>query len=448
MMFARGRLNSLARRFSSEVRSRNKAALHSTSSSGGSTKYVVLAVTAGIGYCLYDINTSKDGPVSSVYWGSSFEQFISSNWDNFTSKLQNDVYMPSVDKILPDFPDAPCYGNVPPGTPAPPLLVVDLEKTLIGSVYDAQHGWRHAKRPGLDQFINQLSQYYEIAIVSENDLGAVQEVLAAIDPEGKCHKFGNNVLQMRGTQYIKRLDFMNREMRKIILVDDNPNSVDGFEANTLLVKPYTDVEDKRDRVLLDLVPLLQAMVHESGPNTDFRRVINKLGTHDAQEAAIEYQVRLRQKKEEEWNRKNVGLGRLLRGNMEHKAVDMESSSLAPSMSDLIGGDGITDAARAQAANNRVNEAGINMSLASQAMSAPTAPVTISKSGLIEKPKENATPVSKKKGALFAWAEDAAKRNEEYERVKQEKMQEIYMKRHMAMLEKQAQEKEKREQQEY
>lgn len=163
------------------------------------------------------------------------------------------------------------------------------------------------------------------------------------------------------------------------------------------------------------------------------------GTHDAQEAAIEYQVRLSRKKEDAWNRKNVGLGRLLRGGMEQQAVDMESSSLAPSMSDLIGGDGITDAARAQSSANRVNEAGINMNLASQAMAAPAAPVTISKAGLIEKPKDS--QVKKKKGALFSWAEDAAKRNEEYEKVKQEKMQEIYMKRHMAMLEKSAVEKE-------
>lgn len=399
----------------------------------------MLALTAGAGYCIYDINASKDGLVGSLYWGTSFEKFVSSNWKGLTNKLQNDVYLPSVDAILPDFPDAACYGNVPPGTPAPPLLVVDLEKTLIGSVYDAQHGWRHAKRPGLDNFINQLSQYYEVAIVSENDLGAVQEVLQAIDPEGKCHKFGNNVLEMRGTQYLKRLDYMNREMRKIILIDDNPSSFEGFEANTLQVKPYTDVTDKRDRVLLDLIPLLQAIVHEAGPDTDFRRVINKLGTHDAQEAAIEYQVRLAQKKEEAWNRKNVGLGRLLRGGMEHQVVDMESSSLAPSMSDLIGGDGITDEARAQAASSRVNEAGVNMSLATQAMTAPAAPVTISKAGLIEKPKDTAGQ-KKKKGALFSWAEDAAKRNEEYEKVKQEKMQEIYMKRHMAMLEK-AKEKE-------
>jgi len=280
-MFSKGRssLNILARRFSGEVRSRNKAALQSSKSSNSKSLYAVLAVSAGLGYCIYDINASKDGVVGSQYWGSSFEKFISSNWDGVRNKLQNDVYMPSVDRILPDFPDAPCYGNVPPGTPAPPLLVVDLEKTLIGSVYEASHGWRHAKRPGLDQFINQLSQYYELVIVSENDLGAVQEVLAAIDPEGKCHKFGNNVLEMRGTQYLKRLDYMNREMRKIILLDDNPESFEGFEANTLQVKPYADVTDKRDRVLLDLIPLLQAIVHEAGPDTDFRRVIDKLGEY-------------------------------------------------------------------------------------------------------------------------------------------------------------------------
>ena len=37
----------------------------------------------------------------------------------------------------------------------------------------------------------------------------------------------------------------------------------------------------------DLIPLLQALVHEQTTEAaDFRRVLERLGTHDAQEAAV------------------------------------------------------------------------------------------------------------------------------------------------------------------
>ena len=55
---------------------------------------------------------------------------------------------------------------------------------------------------------------------------------------------------------------MNRDIRKIILIDDDENASKLFPRNTLLVKPYIDVFDKSDRILYDLIPLLQAMVHE------------------------------------------------------------------------------------------------------------------------------------------------------------------------------------------
>lgn len=449
-MFGRrsvGLLRNVTRRyFSAEPKiaaTRNKAALQTSSSSGNTKYYVIFGTLAALGGCAYDISSNKDGALNKLYNGSALERAISSAWREVQQRLQDDVYMPSSDRLLPDFPNAPCYANIPPGTPAPPLLVVDLEKTLIGSVYDAQYGWRHAKRPGMDAFINSLSQYYEIAIISENDIGAVTELMMKIDPEGKCHKFGNAALEMRGDSYIKRLDLMNRDIRKIILIDDNPASYEGFEDNVLRVKPYTDVSDKRDRVLLDLIPLLQAVVHEQA--SDFRKVLNNLGTHDAQEAAIEYQMRLAKKKEEEWGRRNKGLGRVLRGGVTHNAVDLgDSASALPSIRELVGDDGSSsgsDRGGASEENGSSSRSGINKSLAMEAMSVPAPPKTLLKTGYLKEvvgdageESRPAKTASKKKGALFSWLDDAAARNAEYEARKMEKMNEIYMKRQMAKME--------------
>lgn len=44
-----------------------------------------------------------------------------------------------------------------------------------------KHGWRHAKRPGVDEFLETLCQYYEIVIFSQN-YGA-EEIVAKLDPK-------------------------------------------------------------------------------------------------------------------------------------------------------------------------------------------------------------------------------------------------------------------------
>lgn len=71
---------------------------------------------------------------------------------------------PISEKLLPDIPD-----NVP--LPArKPTLVVNLDDLLVHSMYTPQAGWRIKKRPGADRFIQELSQFYEIVIFSDNHM--------------------------------------------------------------------------------------------------------------------------------------------------------------------------------------------------------------------------------------------------------------------------------------
>ena len=81
--------------------------------------------------------------------------------------------------------------------------------------------------------------------------------MIAIDPDGRCHKLGSAAAEARDGLMLKRLDYMNRDVSRIILIDDNPEAFQLFPRNTLQVKPFTDVADSTDRVLYDLVPLLQ-----------------------------------------------------------------------------------------------------------------------------------------------------------------------------------------------
>eukprot|EP01039_Chlorochromonas_danica_P006420 gene6420-7079_t len=360
------------------------------------------------GFLTYKINSNPDGFIGKLYYESAIHRVIRESW-NTTSQ----IFEPANDKLLPDWGNPAVYGNIPPGTPAPPLLVIDLERTLIGSVHDMHHGWRHVKRPGLDTFINALSSYYEIVIVSENDIGVMQEIMMAVDKEGRCHKLGSSACEMRGTQVLKRLDLMNRDISRIILIDDDPVSSQLFPRNTLHVKPFVDINDKSDRVLYDLIPLLQAFVHEDV--RDFRQSFDNLGTHDAEDAAVEYRMRLAKRKQADEEKRNRGLGGLLRAgsNLPAPEEDFAPSAL-PSPSQLVG-----------AAPKDVEHT------TSQTRNLPSGVVP----GIPSRPSG---PAEKKKGKLFSWLEEAEKAKEEEEKTRREKMNELYMQRQRAKTEQQQQ----------
>jgi len=68
-----------------------------------------------------------------------------------------------------DYFNKPAWNPLlPPPLPEPHgrpyTLLVDLDDLLVHSSWDREHGWRTAKRPGVDYFLSYLSQLYEIVI--------------------------------------------------------------------------------------------------------------------------------------------------------------------------------------------------------------------------------------------------------------------------------------------
>lgn len=404
------RLTNGQRLFSSdlkEVRAARRAKLNNNKSMSISPTAIGTLATLGLlSYCVYDIRTSPNGLIGSMYYNSPLEKFIRETVESTLGQ----VYEPQVEKLLPDFPNSPVYAGLPPGTPCPPLLVLDLEKTLIGSTHDTKHGWRHVKRPGVDKFINTMSQYYEILILSDNDTGLVGEVFTAIDPEGRCHKNGAAALEARGDLMVKHIELMNRDPSRIIFIDDNPDAVQLCPRNALYIKPFTNVHDRTDTALLDLIPLLQALVHEQ--KSDFRQVLDDLGTHDAEEAAIEYRMRLTRAKAAQVEKRNKGLGGLIRGNTNHRDLDdgsVISSVLSPK--DIVGG--LIDDSPVTSFSKPTTSDRSNI---------PPPP------GVKEAPKG---PAVKKKGGLFAYLDEVDKVKEEEEMRKREKMHQMMMERQQA-----------------
>lgn len=80
---------------------------------------------------------------------------------------------PTFTKLLPD--PNPMYK--PPYT-----LVFSMEDLLIHSEWSREHGWRLAKRPGMDYFLRYLSQYYELVLWTSQPYGVVEGILRKLDP--------------------------------------------------------------------------------------------------------------------------------------------------------------------------------------------------------------------------------------------------------------------------
>ena len=215
---------------------------------------------------------------------------------------------------------------------------------------------------------------------------------------------------------------MNRDLRKIVLLDDSTVSSQLFPGNTILVKPFTDINGKSDTVLYDLIPVLQAFVHDGC--TDFPAAIEDLGrgTHDADELVLEYHMRIANKRQEEQQRRNKGLGGMLRGSAKSIASQVEVSDMSSTRSSILS---VSDIVGASPTGGSVES---NESSQKKISADVVKPVGF------QRPEK----ASKKKGSLFEYIERENESKEEMMRIKHEKMNEMYFKK---MQEKQRQEEE-------
>ena len=164
---------------------------------------------------------------------------------------------PVREKLLPDFPPFP-EGHLPPRT-----LVVDLEDTLCHLEWDQQYGWRTVKRPFVDTFLTRAALAgYEVVIFSTGNSYFVEPIALALDPRGMVsHRLYRESTRYVGNRYVKDLSLLNRDLKGVVVVDDDPGVLAGADLeNAVVVRPFVDKNDLDDRTLLDLIPMLEDFV--------------------------------------------------------------------------------------------------------------------------------------------------------------------------------------------
>ncbi|WFD07504.1 mitochondrial inner membrane protein required for protein import [Malassezia vespertilionis] len=214
--------------------------------------------------------------------------------------MRETVDKPVWDKLLPD--------PLPFPYSRPYTLVVDLDQLLVASSWDTANGWRTAKRPGLDYFLGYLSQWYEIVLFTSQPFYAVDKMLEKLDPDRRyfAYQLFRESCRQNGGKLVKDISHLNRDPRKVIILDINPEHAALQPENAIIMDPWKGNKD--DRELLALVPFLDA-IGIYGVE-DVRTTLKVYeGKHITTEHA-KSEAMLKKRHEEEWQARKQRLGGL------------------------------------------------------------------------------------------------------------------------------------------
>ncbi|KIV87037.1 hypothetical protein PV11_02608 [Exophiala sideris] len=152
-------------------------------------------------------------------------------------------------KLLPD-------ENPDPNLRYPFTLVFSLEDMLIHSEWTREHGWRTAKRPGLDYFLRYLGSYYELVLFTSQPMATAELIIRKLDPYSTIHwpLFREATLYKDGG-YVKDLSYLNRDLKKVLIIDTDSHHVKNQPENAIILPKWTG--DPKDQTLIQLIPFLE-----------------------------------------------------------------------------------------------------------------------------------------------------------------------------------------------
>lgn len=171
-------------------------------------------------------------------------------WNRVKVRLGDNVTYyqdPAFEKLLPD---------LDPSFERPYTLCLSLEDLLVHSEWSREHGWRMAKRPGVDYFLRYLSQYYELVLFTSVPFAMAEPVLRKLDPyHFIMWPLGREATKYQDGEIVKDLSYLNRDLSKVIIIDTNAKHVRVQPENAIIVPKWTG--DPNDKELVALVPFLE-----------------------------------------------------------------------------------------------------------------------------------------------------------------------------------------------
>ncbi|KAJ3417337.1 mitochondrial inner membrane protein required for protein import [Chytridiales sp. JEL 0842] len=169
-------------------------------------------------------------------------------WENITKSYKSSVEEPASEKLLPD--------PLPQPYQRPYTLCVELNDALVHLVWDVNHGWRVATRPGVKQFLAYLSRYFEIVLYTSSQNYVAQPVVDTLDPYAYImYKLYRDATRLVDGKYVKDISCINRDESKVILLDTDKDSFKLQPDNGILLKPWKG--EKGDTELPKMMKFLE-----------------------------------------------------------------------------------------------------------------------------------------------------------------------------------------------
>ena len=123
---------------------------------------------------------------------------------------------PPSDKLLPD---------LPPHARHVKTLVLDLDGVLVHSHWTRGRGWRTFKRPGAEDFLRELSQYYELVVYTAALPTYADPILDRLDP-GRLiqYRLYRDSTQYVDGRHVRDLSKLNRDPAQVLLLTADPEA--------------------------------------------------------------------------------------------------------------------------------------------------------------------------------------------------------------------------------
>lgn len=250
---------------------------------------------------------------------AAFAAYLARDWDNEEDMKKHDTigqgYTPMLmwARLKARIGDTFSFYRDPvapvllPDAPAPPYekpltLVLALDDLLVHQEWTREHGWRVAKRPGVDYFLGYLGQYYEIVLFTSQYMPNCEKLVLKLDP---YHAWFSHVLTREHTTYedgklVKDLSLMNRDMGKILIIDPDRGCTMKQPENAIPIEPWKGTPG--DKELIKMIPFLEWLVAQNPK--DVRPILKAFeGTYLPEEFTRREAI-ARQKFEKDWYAKH------------------------------------------------------------------------------------------------------------------------------------------------
>ena len=188
---------------------------------------------------IFDNNYKNENIYNNIYYSNNTQPNYSNNYYFFEQKNCSDGVI--IDRYY--LPPIKSYYKY--------TLVLDLDETLIYcqrdniSLYNSYNFNNMNKntlifRPGLLEFLHKMKSLYELVLFSFGTKEYVEHIVSLIEKKEKIfeHVLYRQYATYEKGDYVKNLELLGRDLKKIIIVDDIPHVFKLQKSNGICIKPF------------------------------------------------------------------------------------------------------------------------------------------------------------------------------------------------------------------